>query len=195
MIDLALLRPETKRISWISFGHTLLWRHNECSGISNHRRLNCLLNLLFRRRSKKTPKPHVTGICKGNSSVTGEFPAQKASNAENVSIWSWWRYYEIPSLPFYKEPSTATIVSEVKCGISPLIPAKFFQDANFTARQYLEICDICFQKLYAEKLKLLESNHLTWRICKIRMFLCLYLHYNVWFCIDVPRQFTFYFSM
>ena len=36
---------------------------------------------------KKTPKLRVTGLYAGNSSVTGEFPAQRASNAENVSIW------------------------------------------------------------------------------------------------------------
>ena len=29
-------------------------------------------------------------LCAGNSPVTGEFPAQRASNAENVSIW--WRH-------------------------------------------------------------------------------------------------------
>ena len=28
----------------------------------------------------------VSGLCAGNSPVTGEFPAQMASNAENVSI-------------------------------------------------------------------------------------------------------------
>ena len=28
----------------------LQWRHNECDGMSNHRRLDCLLNRLFRRR-------------------------------------------------------------------------------------------------------------------------------------------------
>ena len=44
-----------------------------------------------RRRSRKTPKLRVTGLCEGNSPVTGEFPAQKASNAENVSIW--WRHH------------------------------------------------------------------------------------------------------
>ena len=42
--------------------------------------------------SKKTSKLRVTGLCEGNSSVTGEFPAQRASNAENVSIW--WRHQE-----------------------------------------------------------------------------------------------------
>ena len=44
-----------------------------------------------RRRSKKTSKPRVTGLCAWNSPVTGEFPAQMASNAENVSIW--WRHH------------------------------------------------------------------------------------------------------
>ena len=35
-----------------------------------------------RRRSKKTSKHRVTGLCEGNSPVTGEFPAQRPSNAE-----------------------------------------------------------------------------------------------------------------
>ena len=36
---------------------------------------------------KKTSKLRVTGLCVGNSPVTGEFPSQRVSNAENVSIW------------------------------------------------------------------------------------------------------------
>ena len=51
-----------------------------------------LFTCLFRRRSRKTSKLRVTGLCAGNSSVTGEFPAQMASNAENGSIW--WRHNE-----------------------------------------------------------------------------------------------------
>ena len=43
-----------------------------------------------RRRSKETSKSRVTGLCAGNSPVTGEFPTQMASNAANVSIW--WRH-------------------------------------------------------------------------------------------------------
>ena len=35
----------------------------------------------------ETSKLRVTGLCAVNSPVTGEFPAQMASNAENVSIW------------------------------------------------------------------------------------------------------------
>ena len=56
----------------------------------NNRRLNCLLNRLFRRRSQKAPTPRATGLCGGNSPVIGEFPTQNDSNAENVSIW--WRH-------------------------------------------------------------------------------------------------------
>ena len=76
------------------FGHgapvTLQWRHNGRNGVSNHQPHDCLLNRLFRCRSMKTPKLRVTGPCAGNSPVTGEFAAQRASNAENVSIW--WRH-------------------------------------------------------------------------------------------------------
>ena len=56
----------------------LLLRHNERDSVSNHQRLYCLLNRLFRRRSKKTSKLRVTCHCAGNSPVTGEFPAQRA---------------------------------------------------------------------------------------------------------------------
>ena len=45
----------------------LHWRHNEHDGVSNHQPHGCLLNRLIRRRSKKTSKLRVTGICVGNS--------------------------------------------------------------------------------------------------------------------------------
>ena len=67
------------------------WRHNEGDGVSNHQPHDCLLNRLFRHWSKKTSKLPVTGLCAGNSPVTGEFPAQRTSNAESVSIW--WRHH------------------------------------------------------------------------------------------------------
>ena len=73
--------------NWIWCILSLQWRHNECDGFANHRHLHCLLNRLFRHRSKKISKLHVTGLC-------GEFtghPAQMASYAEDVSIW--WRHH------------------------------------------------------------------------------------------------------
>ena len=39
------------------------WRHNWWNGISNHQPHHCLLNCLFRCRSKKPSKFHLTGIC------------------------------------------------------------------------------------------------------------------------------------
>ena len=70
---------------------SLQWRYDERDGVINHRHLNCLLNLMFRRRSKKTSNLRVTDLCEGNPPVTGEFPSQRASNAEHVSIW--WRHH------------------------------------------------------------------------------------------------------
>ena len=70
----------------------LQWRHNESDCGSNHRRHECLLNRLYMWRSKKTSKLHVNGLWEGNSLVTGQFPAQSASNAENISIW--WRHHD-----------------------------------------------------------------------------------------------------
>ena len=68
----------------------LLWRHIGRSGVLNHQPDDCLLNRSFRCRSKKISKLRVTGLCAGNSPGTGEFPAQRVSNAESVSIW--WRH-------------------------------------------------------------------------------------------------------
>ena len=55
---------------------SLRWRHNGRDGVSNHQPHDCLLNRLFRRRSKKTSKLRVTGLCAGTSLGTGEFPAK-----------------------------------------------------------------------------------------------------------------------
>ena len=80
----------TVGICWKKREKILQRRHNERDGVSNHRHLDCLFNRLFRYTSKNTSKLRVTGLCKGNLPVTGEFPAQRASNAENVYIW--WRH-------------------------------------------------------------------------------------------------------
>ena len=80
---------------WESVGSVMVtslqWRYNGREGVSNHQPHDCLLNRLFRLRSKKTWKLRVTSLCAGNSPGTGEFPAQMASYAENHSIW--WRHH------------------------------------------------------------------------------------------------------
>ena len=85
---------------------SLQWRHNELDGVLNHRRLHCLVKCWFRCRSKETSKLCVTGLCVMNSPVTGEFPAQRASNAENASIW--WRHHVVPE-PGHNQPDVVSI--------------------------------------------------------------------------------------
>ena len=80
-------------LQWQQRHITLRWCHNGRYGVSNHKRFDCLRNLIFRRRWKKISKPRVTGLYEGNSSVIDEFPSQRASNVYNVSIW--WRHHEI----------------------------------------------------------------------------------------------------
>ena len=65
---------------------TFCYHYNNDS-VSNYRHLDYLLNRLFGRWSRKTSKLRVTGLCKRNSPVTGDYSAQRFSNTENVSIW------------------------------------------------------------------------------------------------------------
>ena len=52
--------------------YTLLWRQNDRGGVSDHQPYDCLLSRLFKRRSKKTSKLRVTGLCVGNSRTNGQ---------------------------------------------------------------------------------------------------------------------------
>ena len=79
--------------------HSLQWRQKERDGVSNHQPHDCLLNRLFKAQIKeKTLKFRVNDLYAGNSPVTAEFPAQRASNAENVSIW--WRHHVAQTTEF-----------------------------------------------------------------------------------------------
>ena len=70
---------------------SLRWRHNDHDSVSNHQPHGCLFNRLFRRRSKKTSKLRVTGLCVGNSPGPVNSP-HKGPVTENVSIW--WRHHD-----------------------------------------------------------------------------------------------------
>ena len=70
----------------------LQWRHNGRDCVSNRQPHDCLLSRLLKCISKKTSKLRFTGLCAGNSSATGKFPAEMASNAEkcfHVLTSSW----------------------------------------------------------------------------------------------------------
>ena len=47
--------------------NTLHWRHNDHDGVLNHQPHGCLLDRLFRRKSKEASKTRVTGLCAGKS--------------------------------------------------------------------------------------------------------------------------------
>ena len=100
------LKWKKKRAFWLCFSsasamfciaacdcvqRSLQRRPNERDGVSNRQCPHCLLNRLIRRRPKKTSNPRATGLCEGIPPVTGGFLSQRASNAENVSIW--WRHH------------------------------------------------------------------------------------------------------
>ena len=103
----SLMAPEVVVMSWqcsVSV-FSLEWRHNGHDGDSNHQPHDCLLNRLFRRRSKKTSKLPVTGLCAGNSAGTDDFPAQNGQlrgKCFNLMTSSWTRgtvllaFYIIP---------------------------------------------------------------------------------------------------
>ena len=73
---------------------TLHWRYFEHDGVSNHLPHDCFLSRLFRRRSKKNQSSASLVLCE-EFTGTGEFPTQRASYAENVSIW--WHHHDYMS--------------------------------------------------------------------------------------------------
>ena len=89
---------------------SLQWRHNERDSVSNHQPRDCLLNRLFRRRSKKTSKLRVTSFCTGihgwpvNSPHKGPVTRKRFPFDDVIIIilcrvaasdWSWLVVYDI----------------------------------------------------------------------------------------------------
>ena len=91
---------------------TLRWRHNGRDSVSIHQPHDFLLKRLFSRRSKKTSKLSVTGLCVENSLGTGEFPTQMASYAENASIW--WRHHVLSVLTRWRHLKCPEKSREIK---------------------------------------------------------------------------------
>ena len=60
--DVALMRRYGYEVGKCEGARSLQWLHNGRDGVSNHQPYHCLLNCLFRRRSKKTSKLRVIGL-------------------------------------------------------------------------------------------------------------------------------------
>ena len=128
-------------VTWKRFPATALqWRHNGHDGVSSHQPHDCLLSRLFRRRSKKTSKLRVTGLCAGNSPVTGEFPAQKASYVENASIW--WLHHGVRCER--NPPVTGRFPSQIgqQCGCLKNSPVAGNLKRHYAHATSLEYCSI-----------------------------------------------------
>ena len=111
------------------------WRHNGRDSVSNHQPHDCLLNRLFRRRSKKTSKLRVPGLCAGNSPGT-------ASNEENVSIW--WRHHVNMQLqlfpwclghPFIKFSHGGVSYCVLRCELTTSVDFPYFSCCKMDPRQ------------------------------------------------------------
>ena len=83
--------------------------------------------------STKTSKPRIIGLCEGNSPVADGFPAEKASNAEYVSIW--WRHHTWIQWPILRPQYEALrlrypyyLISEFNAKIIHLIEVTFRQN-------------------------------------------------------------------
>ena len=129
--------------------YPLQWRHNGRDNVSNHQPHDCLLNCLFRRRSKKTSKLRVTGLCVGNSPGTGEFPAQMASNAENVSIW--WRHHVDGSIRYTVGKTTShTLIFPLQW----LIMSAMASQIPSVSIVYLNVCSGTVQRKHQSSVSL-----------------------------------------
>ena len=71
---------------------SLKWRHNERDGVSNHQPHDCLLIFLFKAQIKENTKAPCHCLLWGEFTGDRWIPPQKASNAEDVSIW--WRHHD-----------------------------------------------------------------------------------------------------
>ena len=71
------------------FQCTLQWCHNKHNGISNHWHLDCFTKPIAQAQIKENINAlrHWPLWGEFTSDLTREFPIQRASNAENVSIW------------------------------------------------------------------------------------------------------------
>ena len=121
---------------------------NEYDSISNHQHLDYFLNRLLGCRSKKTSKLHITGLCEGNSPVTSEFPTQRASNAENVSIW--WRLHAnwTSMVGVYAWPVWTLWKFESPFDLFILRKGRKIQFLSPSSFQCTEVNDICNPALY-----------------------------------------------
>ena len=117
-----------------------------------------LLIRLFSSHQRKHQKLRVTGLCEGNLPLTGEFHAQRAGNAENVSIWwqpdaiirimflnGFTKYQIINAITWWHhQMETFSALLAICAGNSP-VPGEFPTQRPVT-RSFDVLFDLCLNK-------------------------------------------------
>ena len=79
----------TSIFTQVFLGYSFRWRHNGRDGVSNHQPDDCLLNRLFRHRSKKRSKLRVTSLCGGPMNRPHKWPVtQKMFPFDDVIMFT-----------------------------------------------------------------------------------------------------------
>ena len=93
-------KPNNKVLAFTWTNDALRWRNNGRDSVSNHN-LTIVYSTVYSGADKKKniKVPRHWPLCVGNSPGPGEFPAQMASNAGNVSIW--WRHHGLVHAHIY----------------------------------------------------------------------------------------------
>ena len=149
--------------SW-SAASSLQWCRNERAGVSITSLTIVYSTVYWKHRSKKILKLCATGLCEGNSSVTGEFPAQRASDTENVSIW--WQHHVLWNLFSHFEWHSQVekchtndgIISNVLVSIKPehLVPVGAWASAGTVMTKFWKCISKCdLQNIFCSSLNML----------------------------------------
>ena len=117
---------------------TIQWRHNERDGVPNHQPHDCLLDRLFKRRSRKHQSSASLAFVRENSPLTGEFPTQMASNEGHFSIW--WRHHDFCQMGNWQQKESVVYICFliIKSGCENAKSNAF--KSNHVAHQWFSVC-------------------------------------------------------
>ena len=141
---------------------SLQWRHNERDSVSNHQPHDCLLNRLFRRRSKKTSKLRVTGL--------------------RVGIHRW------PVNPPHKWPVTRKIFpfdDVIMIGSKPHNITQYFMECGYLSMSAILAYNTEFLLMITTWIKVVVHGRYfwLWKIIRSRWFDKSSLHFILW-CLN-----------
>ena len=136
---------------------------------------------------KKTSKLHVTGLCEGNPPVTGGFPSQSSSNAENVSIW--WHHHdsgtiwtipcEMISLIYLL---VVIVIFNIKFSIIPLFSNTLLFKFGFTNNTLKRACCMYHRAIFEEGIEVIKQLIYLWNTNAEYWMTCL-SSYNRRYCV------------